>query len=185
MHQNVRKLTLSALFLALGLVLPFLTGQIREIGSMLLPMHIPVLLCGLICGWPWGAAVGLVLPLLRSVTFGMPPLYPTAVAMSLELLTYGLVVGLVWGLVRRQNLGTLYCALLAAMVAGRLVWGGAMVLLLGLQGGAFTWEAFLAGAVLNAVPGILVQLILIPAIMFALGRAGLLRFRRDKAQPEG
>jgi hypothetical protein len=114
----------------------------------------------------------------------MPPLYPTAVAMSLELLTYGLVVGLVWGLVRRQNLGTLYCALLLAMVAGRLVWGGAMVLLLGLQGGAFTWEAFLAGAVLNAVPGILVQLILIPAIMFALDRAGLLRFRRDKAQPE-
>lgn len=185
MHQNVRKLTLSALFLALGLVLPFLTGQIKEIGSMLLPMHIPVLLCGLICGWPWGAAVGLVLPLLRSVTFGMPPLYPTAVAMSLELLTYGLVVGLVWGLVRRQNLGTLYCALLLAMVAGRLVWGGAMVLLLGLQGGAFTWEAFLAGAVLNAVPGILVQLILIPAILLALDRAGLLRFRRDKAQPEG
>lgn len=185
MHQNVRKLTLSAMFLALGLVLPFLTGQIREIGSMLLPMHIPVLLCGLICGWPWGAAVGLVLPLLRSVTFGMPPLYPTAVAMSLELLTYGLVVGLVWGLVRRQNLGTLYCALVLAMVAGRLVWGGAMVLLLGLQGGAFTWEAFLAGAVLNAVPGILVQLILIPAILLALDRAGLLRFRRDKAQPEG
>ena len=184
MHQSVRKLTLSAMFLALGLVLPFLTGQIKEIGSMLLPMHIPVLLCGLICGWPWGAAVGLVLPLLRSVTFGMPPLYPTAVAMSLELLTYGLVVGLVWGLVRRQNLGTLYCALLLAMVAGRLVWGGAMVLLLGLQGGAFSWEAFLAGAVLNAIPGILVQLILIPAILFALDRAGLLCFRRDKAQPE-
>ena len=178
MHQNVRKLTLSAMFLALGLVLPFLTGQIREIGNMLLPMHIPVLLCGLICGWPWGAAVGLVLPLLRSVTFGMPPLYPTAVAMSLELLTYGLVVGLVWGLVRRQNLGTLYCALLLAMVAGRLVWGGAMVLLLGLQGGAFTWEAFLAGAVLNAVPGILVQLILIPAIMAALDRSGLVPFKK-------
>ena len=179
MNQTTKNLTLSALFLALGLVLPFLTGQIKEIGNMLLPMHIPVLLCGLICGWPWGAAVGLVLPLLRSVTFGMPPLFPTAVAMAPELLTYGLVIGLIWGLCRRQNLAVLYGALLAAMVAGRLVWGAVMLLMMGVQGGAFTWEAFLAGAVGKAVPGILLQLVLIPLLMAALDRAGLLRFRRD------
>lgn len=179
MNRTLRNLTLSAMFLALGMALPFLTGQIKEIGNMLLPMHIPVLLCGLICGCHWGAGVGLVLPLLRSVTFGRPNLFPEAVAMAPELLTYGLVVGLVYGLFRRQNLGALYCALLTAMVAGRLVWGAVMLLLLGVQGGAFTWEAFLGGAVLKAVPGIILQLVLIPLIMAALDRAGLVRFRRD------
>ena len=84
---------MSALFLALGLVLPIFTGQIPQIGSMLLPMHIPVFLCGLICGGPWGALVGLILPLLRSVLFGMPPLFPTAIAMCCELMTYGYVAG--------------------------------------------------------------------------------------------
>jgi len=68
------RLTLAALFVALGLVLPFLTGQIPEIGSMLLPMHLPALLCGFVCGWPCGLAVGFVMPLLRSLIFGMPPL---------------------------------------------------------------------------------------------------------------
>ena len=90
-NQNTKKLAYAALFLALCLVLPMLTGQIPRIGSMLLPMHIPVLLCGLVCGWQYGAAVGFVAPLLRSVLFGMPPMYPVAIAMAFELLTYGLV----------------------------------------------------------------------------------------------
>ena len=174
MNKNVRNLALSAMFLALGIVLPFLTGQIQQIGNKLLPMHIPVLLCGLICGWPYGFAVGLILPLLRSVTFGMPPLFPTAVAMTFELAAYGLFSGLVYSRCRRKNLGAVFCALITAMIAGRFVWGAAMLLLLGAQGGAFTWEAFLAGAVLNAIPGILVQLVLIPAILFALQKAKLI-----------
>ena len=82
MNDKIKKLTLSAMFLAIGMILPFFTGQIPRIGNMLLPMHIPVLLCGLICGWQYGAAVGLVLPLLRSMTLGMPPLFPTATAMA-------------------------------------------------------------------------------------------------------
>ena len=85
MSKNLKNMTLAALFLALGLVLPFFTGQIPQIGSMLLPMHIPVFLCGLICGWQYGAAVGFVVPLMRSVLFGMPPLFPTATAMAFEL----------------------------------------------------------------------------------------------------
>ena len=70
LNQSVKNLTLSAMFLAIGLVLPFLTGQIPEIGSLLLPMHIPVFLCGLICGWQYGAVVGFILPLLRNLLFG-------------------------------------------------------------------------------------------------------------------
>ena len=85
MKFSTKKLTLSAAFLGLGLVLPFLTGQVPQVGSMLLPMHIPVLLCGIICGWEYGLAVGAILPLLRSVIFGMPPMYPTALAMTFEL----------------------------------------------------------------------------------------------------
>ena len=92
-NSYIKKITLSAMFLAIGLVLPFLTGQIPEIGSMLLPMHIPVLLCGLICGWQYGGAVGLIVPLLRNLLFGMPPM-PGAVSMAFDLAAYGLIIGL-------------------------------------------------------------------------------------------
>lgn len=171
-NEKSKKLAYAALFLALCLVLPLLTGQIPQIGSMLLPMHIPVLLCGLVCGWQYGAAVGFVAPLLRSLLFTMPKLYPVAIAMAFELLTYGLVIGLVYRRLAKKGMVGVYAALITAMVAGRLVWGVAEVVLLGLNGNAFTAQAFLAGALLNAVPGILVQLILIPAVMAALQKAG-------------
>ena len=84
MSNKTKKLVLSALLLAAGLVLPFLTGSIPNFGRMLLPMHLPVLLCGFVCGWKWGLLVGFVTPLLRSVLFGMPPMVPTALAMAFE-----------------------------------------------------------------------------------------------------
>lgn len=171
-NERTKKLAYAALFLALCLVLPLLTGQIPQIGSMLLPMHIPVLLCGLVCGWQYGAAVGFVAPLLRSLLFTMPKLYPVAIAMAFELLTYGLVIGLIYRRLAKKGMVGVYAALVTAMMAGRLVWGVAEVVLLGLNGNAFTAQAFLAGALLNAVPGIIVQLILIPAVMAALQKAG-------------
>lgn len=171
-NERTKKLAYAALFLALCLVLPLLTGQIPQVGSMLLPMHIPVLLCGLVCGWQYGAAVGFVAPLLRSLLFTMPKLYPVAIAMAFELLTYGLIIGLVYRRLAKKGMVGVYAALVTAMVAGRLVWGVAEVVLLGLNGNAFTAQAFLAGALLNAVPGIIVQLILIPAVMAALQKAG-------------
>ena len=180
MKKQVKNLTLAAMFLAIGFVLPFLTGQIQTIGNMLCPMHIPVLLCGLICGWKYGAAVGFILPLLRSMIFGMPPMYPNAIAMAFELMTYGLVIGLLYSRSRWQCVVALYRCLIAAMLAGRVVWGIAKIILLGIGGSAFTVQAFLAGAVLNAIPGIILQLVLIPAIMVALHRTGLVRFRRVK-----
>ena len=184
MKKNVRNLTMSALFLALGLVLPIFTGQIPQIGSMLLPMHIPVFLCGLICGGPWGALVGLILPLLRSVLFGMPPLFPTAIAMCFELMTYGFVAGFLYNRSRWQCVIALYRSMIASMVAGRLVWGVAQIVLLGLSGSAFTLQAFMAGALLNAIPGIVLQLLLIPAIMVSLNRTGLVPFKQTKAVSE-
>lgn len=171
---------LAAMFLAIGLVLPFLTGQIPQIGSMLLPMHIPVLLCGLICGWQYGLGIGFVLPFLRFMLFGMPPLYPTGIAMAFEMAAYGLVVGLLYGLSRWKCILSLYRSMILAMLAGRLVWGLAEIALLGLDADGFTWQMFLAGAFLNAIPGIILQLVLIPSIMVALDRTGLVRFSKKK-----
>ena len=176
-REKTYKLVLSALFLALCLVLPILTGGIPAIGNMLLPMHIPVLLCGLICGWQYGLVVGFVAPLLRSVLFGMPPMYPVAIAMAFELAAYGLIIGLVYAAVHKRGVAALYISLLTAMAGVRLVWGLAEVVLLGMAGNAFTLQAFLSGALLSAVPGILLQLVLIPAVMVALDRTGVVRFQ--------
>ena len=173
---RVLRLTYSALYLAIALVLPFLTGQIPQIGSMLCPMHIPALLCGFVCGWPWGLAVGFIAPLLRMVMFGMPPFY-VAIAMAFELLTYGLVSGIMYRKVfKKQTVGTLYGSLLIAMVAGRIVWGIVKAILSGIaaDAGAFTFAAFISGALLNAIPGIVVQLILVPAVVVALQKAKLI-----------
>ena len=178
-QTEVRNLTLAAMFLAIGLLLPLLTGQIPQIGRMLLPMHIPVLLCGLICGWKYGGMVGLVLPVTRSLIFGTPVLFPMAIAMTFELATYGLVIGIIYGLSRWKCLLALYRAMLVAMIAGRIVWGTAMIVILGVRGGAFTWSAFIAGAFVNALPGIILQLVLIPAIMVVLGRTGLVPFNKS------
>lgn len=169
---RIRRLTYSALYLAIALVLPFLTGQIPEIGSRLCPMHIPALLCGFTCGWPYGLAVGAISPLLRSVLFGMPKLYPSAVAMSFELAAYGLAAGLLYRCFPKKLWG-LYASLIGAMVAGRVVWGIADFILLQLQGEAFTLAMFVSGALVTAVPGIILHLLLIPAIVTALERAKL------------
>ena len=170
---QVRKLTYAALCLAIAMVLPFVTGQIPEIGSMLCPMHIPALLCGFLCGWPWGLAVGFVAPLLRSVIFGMPAMFPSAVAMAFELAVYGGTAGLLYHLLPRRKWST-YAALILAMIAGRAVWGIVRVILAGLSGSTFTWALFLAGAFTNAVPGIIMHLILIPLLVIGMERAGLI-----------
>ena len=169
---RIRKLVYTALYLAIAMVLPFLTGQIPQIGAMLSPMHIPVLLCGFMCGWPWGLAVGFIAPLLRSVLFGMPALFPAAVAMAFELAVYGGMSGLLYRLLPRKP-WAVYAALIIAMIAGRVVWGAVRLLLAGLSGTSFTWALFIAGALTNAVPGIILHLVLIPVLVIAMERAGL------------
>ena len=171
-HSPARDLVLAALFLALAFVLPMITGHVPQIGNMLCPMHFPVLLAGFVLGGPWGLALGFIAPLLRSVLFGMPPMYPIAISMAFELAAYGLVSGLVWHRVK-HTLPMMYAALVSAMVAGRLVWGAVRFVLAGLSGTAFPFSAFLSGALLTAVPGIVAQLILIPLIVAALQKAKL------------
>lgn len=169
-HRSIQKMVLAALLLAAAYILPNFTGNIPEIGSMLLPMHLPTILCGFLCGGPWGAAVGFVAPLFRSVmTGGFPPMFPTAVAMAFEMAAYGFVSGFLY---RRlpKNPGGIYASLIGAMLCGRVVWGIVMSVLL-MNGSGFTMAAFVAGAFTNAIPGIILQLVAIPVIVLALQKS--------------
>ena len=165
-----RRIVLAALFLALAFLLPMVTGHVPQVGNMLCPMHFPILLCGFVLGGPWGLAVGFIAPLVRSVLFGMPPMFPIAIAMAFELAAYGLVSGVLWHKVK-HTVPMMYASLASAMVAGRLVWGAVRFVLAGLTGSSFPFSAFLSGALLTAVPGIVAQLVLIPLILVALQKA--------------
>ena len=167
-HSKLLNMILAALFLALAYVMPFITGQIPEIGAMLCPMHIPVLLCGFLCGPVWGSVVGFIAPLMRSLlTGGFPPMFPTAVCMAFELAAYGVIAGVMHRILPKKK-PFIYCSLLTAMIAGRLIWGAVMFLCMSATGGSFPFAAFLAGAVTNAIPGILVQIILVPMLVMLL-----------------
>ncbi len=169
-RSSTLNMVLAAMFLALGIVMPFITGQIPEVGSMLLPMHLPVLICGFVCGWKYGLAVGAIVPLLRSVMFGMPPLMPTAACMAFELAAYGACTGILYTKLPKNHV-SVYASLIGAMIVGRVVWGAVSIVLYGVMGNAFSVQMFMAGAFLNAVPGIIMQLVLIPIIVMALKRA--------------
>lgn len=170
--KKTKKIILSGLFLALGMVLPFVTMQIKEIGDSLLPMHLVVMLCGIVCGWRYGFVVGAVLPVLRSVCFSMPPLYPNAVWMMLELATYGFVSGFIYSKLRRRGFGFVFVAIICSMLLGRIVWGVSKYILLGFAGVGFSVQMFIAGGFLDAIPGMVLQLVLIPVIIKLIERNG-------------
>lgn len=159
-------MVLAAFFIALGLLLPVVTGHMTQIGNMLLPMHIPVLLCGFICGWQYGLIVGAVTPLFRSVLFGMPPLFPTAAAMAFELAAYGLITGIMNRILPKKG-WSIYVSLITAMIGGRAVWGIVKLILAGVTGTNFTYAMFFASAVSQAVLGIVIQIVLIPVLVMA------------------
>lgn len=172
-RNSVLKLVYAAVCLALALVLPFLTGQIPQIANKISPMHIPVFICGFACGPTMGLVVGAIAPILRSILFGMPVMMPKAIAMAFELAAYGAFAGLFYRLFSKKPF-FIYMDLILAMIIGRLVWGMATFILLGISGTAFTFEAFLAGALLNAIPGIVLHILLIPPVVIALRKAGLI-----------
>lgn len=174
MTSTTKKITFAGMFLALALLLPFLTGQIPQIGNALSPMHIPVLLCGFVCGGPIGLFVGFIAPLLRYMLFGMPPIFPAGIAMAFELAIYGLAAGLFYKILPKK-IPYIYVSLILSMVIGRVVWGAAMfaisLLATDIQ---FGFSAFLAGAFIKALPGIILHIVLIPVIVIALKKAKLM-----------
>ena len=171
--NNIKNLTLAALCLAIAMLLPFLTAQIQTIGNMLCPMHIPVLLCAYICGWKWAAMVGFMAPILRYFAFGMPPLMPIGWGMAFDMLTYGLVAGILYSMLPKKTVN-IYVSLIISMIAGRIVWGIARMVIAGVTKTQFTWQLFVGGAFLEAIPGIILHIILIPIIVVALRKAKLI-----------
>ncbi len=170
---STKKLVVTAMFFAIGLVLPFVTGQVPQIGRMLLPMHLPVFLCSLIVGWPYGLAIGFLLPLVRSPLFGMPAFFPTAVEMAFELAAYGFFAGFIYKKLLDAKVNktvSLLAALISSMVLGRIVFLVVRIVIFKLSGSAFDFNVFLADAVLNAIPGIIMQIVLIPTIMISMER---------------
>ncbi len=171
MNTKLKKLVISSFMLAATLYLPFLTGQIPQIGSVLSPMHIPVLLCGFICGAPYAAVVGLIAPTLRFLLFGMPPIFPTGLAMTFELAAYGFAAGILYKALSKKSIN-IYTSLIGAMIIGRITWGAAMYVIAMVSEVQFGLSIFVASAFINAIPGIILHIVLIPTLVMGLERAG-------------
>lgn len=172
--MTTKKNIITAFFLAVAMVLPFFTGQISQFGKMLSPMHLPILLTGFICGWPYGLILGAVSPILRSLIFGMPALIPTAIAMTFELATYGFVAGFMYKKVKK-NIFMIYATLITSILAGKIVWGIARFCLVKMLGFDFSLEMFFYVGFIIGLPGIILQLLIIPTIVSKLQSYNLLR----------
>ncbi len=168
------RLISSAIFLALGMLLPLITGQLPQINRVLLPMHIPVFLCGILCGWQYGLCIGAILPILKSAVFGLPVMFPSAIAMVFEMGLYGLVCGLIYRTPKELHLPRLYLSLSVAMILGRAARFLAELALLGLSDSSFKLASYLSVTLLPSIPGALLHLIIIPPIIALLHRIKLL-----------
>lgn len=172
------RLCTAAMCLAAGILLPqlFHLPGVSLSGQMFLPMHLPVFLCGLLCGWSWGAATGIVLPLISAAITGMPVMYPIGFSMMGELCVYGAICGLIYKKILSDKKGIMpvYLSIVPAMLTGRAAAGLIKwILLLGSEN-PLTLHAFLVSSVLTAWPGIVIQLILIPTILLALHKVGII-----------
>ena len=144
-------------------------------GVLFSPMHLPVLLCGLVCGAPFGLICGILGPFVSSILTGMPA-FGYMPIMMIELGLYGLISGLVMQLLRSGKLVIdLYAALIIAMLGGRVITGILRALIF--AGGSYSWSAWATGYFVSCLPGIILQLILLPTIYVALERAHLLPVR--------
>ena len=174
----VKKLVFTAVCSALCLVLPMAFHTIPNAGSIFLPMHIPVLLCGLICGWPFGFVCGLLGPFISSFT-GMPPA-AVLPSMMVECATYGLVAGLMMKYIHtHHSVADLYISMITAMILGRVVAGFAKAWIFTPGTGAFAW---VTTSLVTGIPGICIQLVVMPAVVLALTRAKLIPNRYPQGE---
>jgi thiamine transporter ThiT len=171
----VKRSMITAVCLALCVVLPLAFHSIPNAGSIFCPMHIPVLLCGLLCGWPFGLLCGLAGPLLSSLFTGMPPMAHLP-GMMVELAVYGLITGILMQTVHtKKTYADLYISLVAAMLCGRIIAGIAKALIF--SAGSYSMAVWTATYFITSLPGIVIQLILIPAVFFALEKSRLIPAR--------
>lgn len=165
-NTKIKKLVGSALCMAFCIILPFFTAG-TSLGSVLLPMHFPVFICAYLFGIWYGMAVGFISPLLRSIMFGMPVMFPSAIAMSIELCTYALIVGVFDKIFPKKKI-FVYLSLIIAMIAGRLIWGSVMGVLASFTSIEFGFQIFIVATLLKAFPGMILQIVLIPLIIIRI-----------------
>ncbi len=164
--KRTNRIVLSGMLAAVGVLLPFITGHAFGVpGTILLPMHIPVFLMGLLCGPMYGAIGGLMIPVMSSLITGMPSVFPMLPIMAGELFTYGMISGLLY----KKFKFSIYPSLILSMVCGRVVYGLIFTALLYMSGGKLM-ALSVTGALLQGFPGILVQLVLLPAIVAAVNK---------------
>lgn len=171
--NNVIDLAAAALCVALGILIPSVFHLFGQAGATFCPMHIPVIICGMVCGWKYGGLCGLIVPLLSFLIIGMPPIYPTGVSMMLELCAYGVLAGLLY---KRFNV---FISLIGAMIGGRVIYGLTNLILMGLANTTYSIRTFLTAAFVTALPGIVIQLIFIPALIVLLEQVGFLKKKQQ------
>ena len=180
--QKTYSMVIAAMLLAVGIILPFITGNIQAIAKIISPLHIPVLICGLCCGWKWGLALGAILPLLRGLLFGIPVFPTSALPMAFELAAYGTFTGLLYSVFLNRSrsgkhLGGILFALITSMIIGRFVGGAAKALFLSLgvigSKTPFTFAAFFTSYFVSTALGALIHIFLIPVVVLALEKAKL------------
>ena len=179
-YTDVRSYIFTGVFVLLSVAVPLIFHQFHMAGATYLPMHIFVLITGLLFGWRAGLLVGLLTPLASYAVAGMPAL-PVLPQIIIELSAYGLVAGI---LREKFNL-RLTWSLLGAMVAGRLVlFLGVLVIYLiagkvysplGLEANPFlvVWSVIKQGW-----PGIGIQLASIPAVIWLVGKLAVKNVRK-------
>ena len=173
--STVKKSIITAVCITLCVVLPQVFHAIPEAGSIYCPMHIPVLLCGLITGWSYGLLCGLAGPLLSSLITGMPPVAMLP-AMMIECAAYGALTGVMMQLVHTKKIyADLYISLIVAMLGGRVIAGLAKAFIF--SAGQYTMAAWVTGSFVKSLPGIIVHLAVIPSVVYALMRAKLIPSR--------
>ena len=182
-ENKTKRLVLAGLFLAVGLILPYVTSHAYGIqGTIILPMHLPVMLCAFFCGPLLGALCGLILPVLNSILTGMPVLYPMAVIMTVELFTYGIVIGFISRLFKHSTkIIPVYASLISAMVSGRILSGltAALLLIVTPLNPAVAKYSVLS-SVITGIPGIIIQLILVPSAVCILGKKATTKYDAKK-----
>lgn len=178
--SNVKKSILTAVCIALCYVIPLMFHGIQNAGNIFCPMHIPVFICGLICGWQYGLLCGIAGPALSSALSGMPPV-AILPSMMVELAAYGTAAGLMMKLVRtKSTYADLYISLIVAIVCGRVLAGLAKALIF--ARGSYSMSAWIAGSVVTSWPGTVIQLVFIPTIVFALMKSHLIPERYPKIE---
>jgi hypothetical protein len=166
MNKNIttKELVLSGLLLATGLLLPMIFHMFGMTGPIALPMHIPVLIGGFLLPTQLALALGIITPLVSGLLTGMPVMFPMSIIMAFELGLYGLAASL---LTRKFKLTTIP-SLIISMVIGRIASGLTVAVLVQLFGVKMNPIMFVKGAIVTGLPGIIIQLVFIPSLVYAI-----------------